>query len=468
MRAHHGLWPRVAAAVALALLTGMSGHAADYAVVVSAATSHTPGWQQVVAALVGKHSAATVVYPHAVTEALPQLRRIAPLYACFVARPEELGCGFVVDVNRLTRALNGDPYGDVIWGIVTGYEASDALRLARQSAPLTVRRAAAGTPIDLGAFNEGAWYSEGEKGVVCEKQPGKEPQKRRCPDDSTQSLVNELNANRPDYFQTSGHASQHDWQIGYSYHNGQFRCKAGQLFGLDTHGARFDVNSPNPKVYAPLGNCLIGLIDGRDTMALAWMRTGGVCQMAAYVVPTWYGTAWGIADYFVGEQGSYTYAQSFFLNNQFVVRELRTRFPDAARLNIADYDMERNPRVLDEFAAANHITDRDALGLLWDRDTVAFYGDPAWEARVAKVRPAPWNCALSVSNGRYTFRVTANTDGTWGRPPAAIFPKRLRDIRIVSGADLDPLITERFILLPLKGRYTTGETFTVEFTARAH
>ena len=438
---------------------------ADYAVVVSAATNGDPAWREVVAALVARHHAATVVYSGGVTECLPGLREVFPRYACFVARPEEAGRQYVVDVSRLTRALDDDPYTDVVWGIVTGYEPADALRIARHAEPLTVTRAAAGCGIDLNAFHEGVWYSEGEKNGMCEKLPGRAPEKRHGPDDTTQALVDELNRGRTGYFQTSGHASSRDWQIGYSYKNGQFRCRNGQLLGLASDGKRYDINSPNPKVYAPLGNCLIGWIEDRECMALAWMHTGGAYQMAGYVVPTWYGVAWGIADYFVGEQGQYDYAESVFFNNQWAVQQLESRFPQFARLNVAAYDMERNPGVLDQFAQAHGINDRDALGLLWDRDTIAFYGDPAWEARVAPVRPAPWTCTLTERDGRFTFTVKALGDGTWGRPPAILFPRRLRGVRVLSGAELQPVITENFILLPLKGAFKRGDVLRVEFRA---
>ena len=38
---------------------------------------------------------------------------------------------------------------------------------------------------------------------------------------------------------------------------------------------------------------------------------------------------------------------------------------------------------------------KDNLGLHWDRDTVAFYGDPAWEARLTP-QPAHFTQKLSV------------------------------------------------------------------------
>lgn len=439
---------------------------ADYAVVVSEPTWTIPDWRGVVDALTARHGGTLIVYTGSVSAAQAKLQAARPRYVCFVAQPGELGRSYVVQVSRMCRALDDDPYGDALWGIITGYEPQDALRLAQHSEPLLVRRAAGGCGLDLDAFSEGVWYSEGEKNAMWEKRPGESAREGTCPDDTTSLLVHELNVNHPDYFVTSGHATDRDWQIGYSYRNGQFRCRNGQLFGLDTAGGRFNVISPNPKVYAPLGNCLMGLVGDREAMALAWMRTGGVHQMAGYVVPTWYGTLWGLSDYFVGGQGRYSFAEAFFFNSQYVVQQLESRFPRIARLNLDDYDLESETNSLGRLAQEHRITDRDALGLLWDRDTIAFYGDPAWDARLQPVRAPLWECRLVEKGGRYTFQVTAPADGTWGRPPGLLLPRRVRDVQVSQGADLGPIITDDFILLPVTGARRSGERFTVEFTAR--
>ena len=132
----------IASVVALLLLVATGASAAEpaieripgkgsYAVIVSRATYGDPQWRPVVDALRTKHEAAVLVYPGAVADVRPALAEVFPRYACFVARPEEAGRDFVVAVHRMTRALDADPYTDVLWGILTGYEAADALRIAR-------------------------------------------------------------------------------------------------------------------------------------------------------------------------------------------------------------------------------------------------------------------------------------------------------------------------------------------------
>src|SRR2546423_5570387 len=66
----------------------------NYAVVVSRATYDDKDWRPVVDALVGKYDAKTIVYGSDVNESLEPLRKQMPMYACFVARPEEAGRKF--------------------------------------------------------------------------------------------------------------------------------------------------------------------------------------------------------------------------------------------------------------------------------------------------------------------------------------------------------------------------------------
>jgi zinc protease len=353
----------------------------------------------------------------------------------------------------------------VLWGILTGYDAADALRIARHKEPLTVRRAAAGTGIDLGVFDEGRWFSEGEKAAMWEKVPGGSPEKKKCPDDSTAALVETLNAFKPDLFLTSGHATPRDWQIGYSYRNGQFRCKDGQLLGLDLQGKAHPINSPNPKVYLPVGNCLMGLIPDRNCMALAFIHTGGVYQMLGYVVSTWHGYGgWGVRDLFIGQPGRFTLAEAFYANSQALVHQLETRFPKTARVNFARFDLEADHGLLGRLAAQHGLRDKDEMGLLWDRDTVAFYGDPAWEARLAP-RPLAWDQKLTEKGGVYAFELTATQDCSPGRPAFSLLPHRVKDVQVIEGGDLRPVITDTFLLLPLPAKLEKGRALRVAFRA---
>ena len=437
----------------------------NYVVVTSRTTYDDKAWREVVRGLAFKYDAPILVYKDKVEQVKPELVKRMPWYTCFVLRPEEANRNLVTHIHRLTRKLDDDPYTDTIWGILTGYSAADAARIVATSEPLVLRKAAAGTPISLDKFDEGIWYDEGKKNHGIQKTPDGKTADIQTPDDTTESIVKTINEFKPDYFQTSGHASERDWAPGYSYPSGRIICKDGALMGVDLAGKTYAINSPNPKVYAPFGNCLIGNIPDKNCMALACMASGGAAQMIGYVVPTWYGYGgWGIGNYFFDQPGKFSFAESFYLNNQALVNRLITRFPANAGVEFDGWD---GPDWgMGEYSAKlGKNVDKDEFGLHWDRDTVAFYGDPAWRA-TAKPQASAWEQNLTANGDTYTFEVKANQDATFGRPPAALFPCRLRMTRMLEGRDLNPVITDNFIMLPMADKLEKGKTLKVIFRAQ--
>ncbi len=465
----------------LLMFTGLVRGAArvdSYAIVVSRATHDDADWKRVVDALVAKYPVAQViVYDSHVNDALDRLRSVFPRYTCFVATPAEAGKQFVADVHRMTRKLDDDVYTDTQWAILTGYDADNALSIARHSEPLTVRRVASGTEIAMDMVEEGVWYCELVKNRMVRKEAGGEAQELKGPDDTTAALVATLNEYKADLFITSGHATERNWQIGFRYHNGYFLSKEGALFGRDTQNQRHDIHSDNPKVYLPIGNCLMGHIDATDAMALAWMNSAGVKQMIGYTVPTWYGyQGWGCLDYFVEQPGRYTFIEAFFANHHALMHRLDTYFPTIARRELAVGQTMRGAEP-SEAAKRDKVGPNEAAGLLFDRDVVAIYGDPAWTARMAD-RPKAYDQNLTESNGVYTFTITPNrgensfkpinTNGSqrgW-RPMVQFFDHRLTDVEIIEGADLNPVIADDFILVPNPRECDPTKSYKVVFRAK--
>ena len=124
------------------------------------------------------------------------------------------------------------------------------------------------------------------------------------------------------------------------------------------------------------------------------------------------------------------------------------------------------------------MTWNDARGLLYDRDNLAFYGDPAWTARMAP-GPLCWEQTLTENGGEYRFEVrplrgeqsfdAINTNGSQrgGRPIVQLLPHRLQphSVRIVEGGNLKPLVTSSFILLPHPGRCDPRRAYRIVFRA---
>ncbi len=444
------LHPRALLTVSLFLfLLGGPEMRASYTVVVSKQTHAMAGWGQVVKTLVEKHDAALFVFDKSVTESLADLRKHFPRYTCFVATSKEATGAFVAEVHRLTRKLDEDPYTDTLWGILTGYDAKNALAIAQHQTPLTVRKVASGTELALECCVEGLWYDELVKNKMVRKKPGGVAEQLRGPDDTTEVLVDTLNRYKTDLFVTSGHATERDWMIGFRYRNGFFKSKAGQIFGEDTSKRRIEIDSPNPKVYLPIGNCLMGNINGPDAMALAWMNDAGVKQMLGYTKPTWFGYGgWGVLDYFIEQPGRYTLTEAFFANHHALVQ----------RLGVAT------------------TSKGDKRGLEFDRDVVAFYGDPAWSAKMAPGKLA-YGQKLSFADGAYTFEIepkqgeksfaTVNSNGSQrgGRPFVAFLGHRVKGIEVIEGKELRPVVADDFILVPRPVKCDPARDYRVVFRA---
>lgn len=454
MEFKHALW---LVGIAIFLTSPAKLQADDgYAIVVSKETHAHADWAPVVEALRSKYSGIVIEYEKNLSESLPALQAAFPKYTCIVAKPEDAGRAFVADAHQLTRQLDADPYPDTIWAIVTGYEPADALRIAKHAEPLTVKRALSGTvgsPLD--AYDEGVMFNELKANAMWEKVSGQTVARKSCPQDTTKLIVDSLNDYKPDVFITSGHATERDWQLGFTYRNGYFKCKNGQLFGQDSSGGRHDIKSPNPKVHLPVGNCLIAHVSNRECMALALMHSAGVNQMVGYTIPTGYGYGgWGVKDYFSELQaGRFSLSEAHHANQIALNYNIETLAKAGKRIH----------------------------GLSGDRDVVVLYGDPAWEARMPK-RQLPWTQTLSKKGGIYTFTVTANERGDWdNRPVIQLLAKRLTNVKLLTGEELNPVIGDNFILIkfnkgvapmkgnrgeaiPIRGDYEKGQTFTITFS----
>ena len=392
-----------------------------------------------------------IKYSSDVNSCLSDLCQYRPAYTCFLTHYEECFAEFVASVHKLTRQIDpATSFTDTIWGILTGLTEEDVLFAISQDS-LTVHRVLGGTPVDLSKFESGSWYSEGEPCASFHRSKLEtETHKEKCPQDTTTILVQELSAERNietdsgvDMMITSGHATEKDWNIGYSYSNGRFICQSTIMCGQAMDGNIYPIShNGQPKILSAAGNCLMGKIPESNCMALAWMHSVGVVQMTGYLVPTWFGYGgWGVHDYFINLPGALSFAESFFANHQSLLAELHMK-----------YSLHET-KSFDEYGDG----DKECLGLLYDRDYVAFYGDPAFEAKlVRKVDEQLYNLKVSEisSDSEWkTFEITLTAKSGFGRSPVYIFPRTVSKYKVLEG---NAIITCRCIIL--YGTCTAGET----------
>ena len=412
----------------------------------------------------------TIFYPDskALESCLPKLTQLRPSYTCFLAHYKECSKDFVTNVHRLCRRIDPtNPFTDTVWGILTGLVEEDLLFSVRQQ-PLTVRRVLGGTPVKLGNFESGSWYSEGQACVSYHKsRDEKSVRKVECPRDTTQVLINELSNDRDvpnevgvDMMVTSGHATESDWQIGYSYENGQFVCMSSHMTGKAMDSSLYPVtHNGSPKVLSAAGNCLMGHIRSPNCMALAWMHSVGVVQMTGYVEPTWFGfMGWGVHKYFINLPGAYSFSESFFANNQALIAKLSSNYPKHSSKNYKE-------------CRSTSGIDKECLGLLFDKDVVAFYGDPAYEARLTtkpevfpykvNVKPIQLSTVEMTKEWSY-YELVVMVTTVPDRPVVHMFPCTVKEYRIIEGGDEGVVITCRFVLVPIpKG--SEGKTLRVVY-----
>lgn len=419
----------------LLLLTALA-RAADYVVLVSEPTAADVGWAKVVARLGTAHRAKVVRFSGTVTSAHATLVAEQPRLVCWVARPTELGPVATTAMHRLARENDADPYEDFRWGVITGRTAEDALRLAAPDRPLVIRTVGASTNFAAECVQQGYWFDEFTAGERWVKDPGGAARRVDGAKDSTADIAARLNEASTDLLITSGHASENDWQPGYRYRNGTFVHREGVITGQALDGSLHPVSSPNPKVYLPIGNCLMGNVTGPDCMALAWMHSAGVLQMVGYVVPTWFGYAgWGMIDYLVEQPGRFTVSEAWLANHHALIWRRDLGSPDAG----------------------------DRSGLAFDADKTVLYGDPAWDARMApgplrwdeslaEVTPGTWEWTITPKAGARTF-APVNTNGSQrgGRPLIAFLPRHAAGWDLLAGAEWKPVLADDFVLVPNPG-----------------
>ena len=432
-----------------------------------------------------------LVYPNelGVSAMVPELSRLKPSFTCFLAHHSECNEEYVRDVNKLTRQLDSSsPYTDTLWGILTGLTEEDVLFAVGQG-PLEIKRVTGNCPIDLDKFQSGVWYSETQQCLSFRKQTHQDDvQSESCPPDTTTLIAKEISDRRNvpreegvDMIITSGHATERDLNLGYTFNGGQFRCHEGQLYGCCVDGSKIDIQrSRNPKILSAAGNCLMGHISDEHCMALGWLHSGCVVQMVGYIVPTWFGYGgWGVHKYFINNPGCMTFAEAFFANQQSLIHELNTHYSSKVDHPLSNHD-QIYQKCFDTQETASPELSRDCSGLLYDQDNVAFYGDPAWEARLVANHDTwhyePTLSKISEKNDEgwthWSYKVVTTKSGRWdcpvpddkstasGRPPVCVFPTRVRAVKLVEG---DAVVTCRFVLLPLTGSFSAGEQHVVVF-----
>ena len=449
-----------------------------YVVAMSRVVSEDEAWADVAEALRLKHSADVVVYESSPSELLDTLRSLKPRYVAIVDKPENIGRDYVIDFHHTSRDIDEDIYADFMWGIITGYDAEAAMRMVRNSTePLLIKDAVA-TIMELNSakwFDNYAWVDDHTKGLWGEKRGrGAEIKTDTVAPEQVLRKFTDLYAEfDPDLIVTAAHATQKNLEMPYSL--GNLKPRNGKLYAEDKFTKEeWDLlNSGKRRVYAAVGNCLIGdMNNSKESMAAAWLNGSNAATMIGYVVTTWHGrNGWGALKYWVTNPSRYTLAQATFINQQDFLHQQNEWYP---QLINEKYRYEgkfreelttaanRLSEVLGREVDLDSAEDWDMVGFWHDRDVLVYYGDPKWQINLQSVEgDEDYSVEGFMRDGRYVVKVTTGEmfslekmrgdkfkqEHVLDLPFSYIFPKRLTNPRLAEGQEWKVALDENFVLV---------------------
>ena len=475
----------------------------DYAILVSNRVKASTEWMRAVDALQKAHPEADILfYENHPEETLKHLQVLQPRYVAVVETPEALGRDFVIKLNQISRKVDNDIYEDFICGIITGYNADAAVRMVTDAqTPFEMKNAIA-TIQDLG---HGKWFDsyaylidQRPGGYYVTRPEGEEAVEHQATDsiannhylkmwnraveqwgdsakyhfpasfsvmkpNTLQAFYDIYSTYDADVIFTASHATERNLEMPYS--TGNILCKDGRLFADFPEDPRYLRETGERKVYLPIGNCLIGNVNNTaNSMACAWMNSGHASTMVGYVVPTWYGrNGWGGLRTMVTQSGRYTVAEAFYLNRQDLLYRLQENAPDVIDKDFpydGKYDMEK------EYADAVKVCGReisfDDLGQWYDRDVVAYYGDPAWEARLQELKnEQDVKVSMKVKGNKcvITIKTSKNfsaermaggnlpNENLQAQPFTYLLKDRIKNPRLAQGQTWKAAVDENFLFL---------------------
>ncbi len=449
-----------------------------YVVITSEAVQNDAEWMAVANALKGKHSADIVCYKSSPVELIDTLRKLNPRYVAIVEKPENIGRDYVIEFNLASRKLDEDIYADFMWGIITGYDAKAAMRMVENSTEPLVIKDAVATIMELNSakwFDNYAWVDDHTKGLWGEKR-GRESEivtDTVAAEQVLRKFTDIYQAFDPDLIVTAAHATQQNLEMPYSL--GNLKPREGKLYAEDRFTLKeWDlVESGKRRVYAAVGNCLIGDMNNTpNSMASAWLSGSNAATMLGYVVTTWHGrNGWGALKYWVTNPKRYTLAEATFINQQDFLHQQHQWYPQLIeeRYNYCEgfkeeltTAAERLSEVLGRELNLDNAEDWDMVGFWHDRDVLAYYGDPEWRVMLQSVEGEEDYTITSQKRGdKYVITVTtgANFDIEQMRgdkfkqehvldlPFSYIFPERLSSPTLAEGQNWEVALDENFILV---------------------
>lgn len=450
----------------------------SYVVLVSEDVTTDQEWSVVANRLSAKHSAPIIEFTASPTELIDTLKVLRPRYVAIVDIPSNIGRDYVINFHLASRTLDEDIYADFFWGIITGYNAESAIEMVKNSTEPLVIKDAVATIMELNSakwFDNYAWVDDHTKGLWGTKR-GRNAEivtDTVAPEQVLRKFTDLYEEFDPDLIVTAAHATQQNLEMPYSL--GNLKPRGGRLYAEDRFtGKEWDIEqSGKRRVYAAVGNCLIGDMNNTpNSMAAAWLNGSNAATMLGYVVTTWHGrNGWGALKYWVTNPSRYTLSQATYINQQDLLHQHNAWTPQLLNTKYEFLDKfydelnnaaERMGEAIEREIDFENAQDWDMLGFWHDRDVVVYYGDPAWSVMLqsvegeedytitSEIRDA--QCIVTITTGA-NFSLEQMRGNKFKQehvldlPLSYIFPKRLINPRLAEGQNWDVALDENFILI---------------------
>ena len=131
-----------------------------YAIVISKTTAADNNWSNIAKTIAAKYETTKVFQFTKLSDLVAPLADFSPDYIAYVAKPQEASPGYIRRASWLNRQLGNRPYGQAVWGVVTGYGSDDAMRIASNNTPPSINFGLGGFLGYIDALPEGVSYSE--------------------------------------------------------------------------------------------------------------------------------------------------------------------------------------------------------------------------------------------------------------------------------------------------------------------
>lgn len=471
----------------------------EYAVLVSSTVRNDAEWHKVALDLQKLHNASIVYFAQHPEDCEEQLREISPRYVAIVDQPQNINDRYIMRIARLSRRMDSDIYADWLWGIITGYDAESAARMVSNSVkPLEIHNCVSDI-MELESakwFDNYAWVDDHVKARAGEKR-GMTSEVKTYNfnfDDELNVLARYFHDIDPDLIVTATHANYGLLTVPFMpAEKSMFVSDKGVIwksFGREkTEPVRF---TGKRNVYFPVGNCLIGgMNNDSNSMPPAWIKSANSAAMAGYVVPTWYGrNGWGGLKYWLTMPGRYTLPQAIFLNQQDMMAQMNKwhknfhkidyPFGEADSVSQTDYTEAEFALASQRIKQKTGIQEvsNDMIGFLYDRDVLAYYGDPLWNVRLQQLKNENDYTVTQKRKGN-TVTVTIKTKPNFSLtrlkgdhfkeehvldlPFSVFFPERLKNPRLADGEQWDAAMDENFLLI-YNPDFKPSSTYSIRLT----